>query len=433
MAPEESTSLRSEAAPSPASAPAGPAPGSTRAKGLLAVLMPVGIVLAALNLRPAITSLGSLLEEVRDGLGMNGTLAGLLTSVPPFCFALFGFLAPRLSKRFGAGTVVCGGMVAITAGLVIRPFTGNTAGFLAATVLTLAGIAVSNVLMPVVVKNWFPDRVGSMTGLYSMALAIGTSLAAAVTVPLNDALGGGWKGGLGIWAVVGALAVVPWAVLSRHGRAAERDAAAGPVGSGPGDTLNVARSRTAWSLAVFFGLQATAAYITMGWMPQIFRDAGISAGTAGVLLAVIMALGIPLAFVIPRVATRLPQQGPVVVVLGLCGLGGYLGLALAPAGGAWIWALLIGLSNCAFPLALTMVGLRARTGPGVVKLSAFAQSTGYLISIPGPLLVGVLNDATGGWGIPILFMACLMVPQIIVGTLAGRDRTIEDEHLARTA
>ncbi|EFK98990.1 MULTISPECIES: MFS transporter [unclassified Streptomyces] len=433
MAPEESTSLRSETAPSPTSAPSGPAPGPTRAKGLLAVLMPVGIVLAALNLRPAITSLGSLLEEVRDGLGMNGTLAGLLTSVPPFCFAVFGSLAPRLSRRFGSGTVVCGGMVAITAGLIIRPFTGSTPGFLAATALTLAGIAVSNVLMPVVVKNWFPDRVGSMTGLYSMALAVGTSLAAAVTVPLNDALGGGWQGGLAIWAALGAVAVLPWAVLSRQGRAAERESAANPAPAGPGDALRVTRSRTAWSLACFFGLQSTAAYITMGWMPQIFRDAGISAGTAGVLLAVTMALGIPLAFVIPRVAIRLPQQGPVVVVLGLCGLGGYLGLALAPAGGAWIWAFLIGISNCAFPLALTMVGLRARTGPGVVKLSAFAQSTGYLISIPGPLLVGVLNDATGGWGIPILFMACLMVPQIIVGTLAGRNRTIEDEHLAKAA
>ncbi|WP_435195301.1 CynX/NimT family MFS transporter [Streptomyces sp. NRRL F-5630] len=432
MAPEESTSLRSETAPSPTPAPSGPAPGPARAKGLLAVLMPVGIVLAALNLRPAITSLGSLLEEVRDGLGMNGTLAGLLTSVPPLCFAVFGSLAPRLSRRFGAGTVVCGGMVAITAGLVVRPFTGSTVGFLAATALTLAGIAVSNVLMPVVVKNWFPDRVGSMTGLYSMALAIGTSLAAAVTVPLNDALGG-WQGGLAIWAALGAVAVVPWAVLSRQGRAAERESAAHPAPAGPGDALRVTRSRTAWSLACFFGLQATAAYITMGWMPQIFRDAGISAGTAGVLLAVTMALGIPLAFVIPRVAIRLPQQGPVVIALGLCGLGGYLGLALAPAGGAWIWALLLGVSNCAFPLALTMVGLRARTGPGVVKLSAFAQSTGYLISIPGPLLVGVLNDATGGWGVPILFMACLMVPQIIVGTLAGRNRTIEDEHLAKAA
>ncbi len=179
--------------------------------------------------------------------------------------------------------------------------------------------------------------------------------------------------------------------------------------------------------ACFFGLQATAAYITMGWMPQIFRDAGVSAGTAGLLLAVTMAMGVPLAFVIPRVASRLKQQGPIVVVLGLCGLIGYGGLYLAPAAGAWAWALLLGVANCAFPLALTMIGMRARSGAGVVRLSAFAQSTGYLISIPGPLLVGVLYQHSGGWGLPIALMAGLMIPQMVAGILAGRDRTIEDE------
>ncbi|MGB8938724.1 MAG: MFS transporter, partial [Streptomyces sp.] len=165
-------------------------------------LVMVGIVLAALNLRPGITSLGSLLEEVRDGLGMSGTLAGLLTSVPPLCFAVFGVMAPRLARRFGPSAVVCAGMVAIATGLAIRPFLGGTVGFLAASALALMGIAVSNVLMPVIVKRWFPDRVGSMTGLYSMALALGTSLAAAVTVPMTDALGGSWQSGLAVWAAL---------------------------------------------------------------------------------------------------------------------------------------------------------------------------------------------------------------------------------------
>lgn len=189
----------------------------------------------------------------------------------------------------------------------------------------------------------------------------------------------------------------------------------------------IARSRTAWALAVFFGLQATAAYITMGWMAQIFRDAGVSAGTAGLLLAVTMVMGVPLAFVIPRLATRLPHQGPIAVALGVCGLAGYGGLYWAPAGGAWAWALLLGVSNCAFPLALTMVGMRARTAAGVAGLSAFAQSTGYLLSIPGPLLVGILYQHSGGWGLPLALMAGLMVPQMAVGVLAGRDRTVEDE------
>lgn len=198
----------------------------------------------------------------------------------------------------------------------------------------------------------------------------------------------------------------------------------------PAPGLRITRSRTAWALAVFFGLQATAAYITMGWMPQIFRDAGVPASTAGLLLALIMVMGVPLAFVIPRVAARLPHQGPIVVVLGASGLAGYAGLYFAPAAGALAWALLLGIANCAFPLALTMVGMRARSGAGVAKLSAFAQSTGYLISLPGPLLVGVLYQHSGGWGLPLALMAALLIPQMVAGVLAGRARTVEEEAAA---
>ncbi|NNJ06376.1 MFS transporter [Streptomyces sp. PKU-MA01144] len=427
-------------------------------------LVLVALVLAALNLRPAITSLGALMEEVQSGLRMSGGVAGVLTSVPALCFAVFGLAAPRLARRFGPAAVVCAGLAAVAAGLAIRPFAGGTAGFLAASALALMGIAVSNVLMPVIVKRWFPDRLGSVTGLYSMALSLGTAVAAAATVPMTQALGGSWRAGLAVWAALAAIAVLPWIPLARDRGTARpaptatgpRDATAGstsapagstsapaggapatagsaPASSGPSarsartSAPRIARSRTAWALACFFGLQATGAYITMGWMPQIFRDAGVPAGTAGLLLAVTMVMGVPLAFVIPRLAARLRTQGPIVLALGLCGLTGYAGLFLAPAAGAWAWALLLGVSNCAFPLALTMIGMRSRTGAGVVRLSAFAQSTGYLISIPGPLLVGVLYQHSGGWDLPLALMAGLMVPQMAAGVLAGRDRAIEDE------
>ncbi|MFB7918309.1 CynX/NimT family MFS transporter [Streptomyces sp. NPDC056061] len=426
LSPVAATDAPTAPPASPAS-PADPAPlpdPAVAPSPWLLRLVVVGLVLTALNLRPAITSLGALLEEVRDGLHMSGSVAGVLTSVPPLCFAVFGITAPRLARRFGPTAVVCVGMIAITGGLVIRPLVGGTAGFLAASALALMGIAVSNVLMPVIVKRWFPDRVGTMTGLYSMALALGTSLAAAVTVPVTDALGGSWRMGLGVWAVLAAAAILPWIPSVRDGNGAPGQAVV-PHRDTPG--LRITRSRTAWALACFFGLQATAAYITMGWMPQIFRDAGVSAGTAGVLLAVTMAMGVPLAFVIPGVASRMRNQGAIVLFLGSCGLIGYAGLYLAPAGGAWAWALLLGISNCSFPLALTMIGMRSRSGAGVVRLSAFAQSTGYLISIPGPLLVGVLYQHSGGWGLPIALMAGLMVPQMAAGFLAGRDRTIEDE------
>ncbi|MFF3318697.1 CynX/NimT family MFS transporter [Streptomyces sp. NPDC003035] len=430
---DEPQTLETAASPARTAQPAaavGDSSAPARSAPWIIRIVLVGLVLAALNLRPAITSLGALLEEVRDGLHMSGSVAGVLTSVPPLCFAVFGITAPRLARRFGPAAVVCAGMAAIFAGLAVRPFASGTAGFLAASALALMGIAVSNVLMPVIVKRYFPDRVGSVTGLYSMALALGTSLAAAATVPMTDALGGSWRTGLGVWAILAALAVVPWIPLLRDRGtgpatgAADVPAQATAPSAAP---LRITRSRTAWALGVFFGLQATGAYITMGWMPQIFRDAGVPAGTAGVLLAVTMVMGVPLAFVIPRLATRLTNQGPIAVALALCGLAGYTGLYLAPASGAWAWALLLGVSNCSFPLALTMIGMRSRSSAGVVRLSAFAQSVGYLISIPGPLLVGVLYQHSGGWGLPIALMAGLMVPQMIVGTLAGRDRTVEDE------
>ncbi|MER8000570.1 MFS transporter [Streptomyces sp. NPDC095613] len=472
MLDEPQTRMRTRAgSPSPSSSsltsPSSSSPAPGRATAWFPGLLAVGLVLAALNLRPAITSLGALLEEVRDGLQMSGSVAGVLTSVPPLCFAVFGFAAPRLARRFGPGAVVFAGLVAITAGLLVRPFAGGTAGFLAASAFALMGIAVSNVLMPVIVKRYFPDRVGTMTGLYSMAMALGTAVAAAATVPLTNALGGGWRLGLGVWTLLAAVALVPWAGLIRDrgeaaapsGAMAGTDAtaararkgtgtasAAGTApapGSAPGSAPasvpasvsgaasvsggGLWRSRTAWALACFFGLQATGAYITMGWMPQVFRDAGVPAGTAGLLLALTMVMGVPLAFVIPRAAARLRNQGPIVLVLGACGLTAYAGLYLAPAAGAWVWALLLGVSNCSFPLALTMIGMRSSTGAGVVRLSAFAQSTGYLLSIPGPLLVGVLYQRTGGWGLPIALMAALLVPQMVAGVVAGRDRTIEVE------
>lgn len=420
-----------------------PAPSPWRRR-----LVVVGLLLAALNLRPAVTSLGPLLKEVRDDLGMSGTVAGLLTSMPAACFAVFGLTAPRLARRFGPGAVVCTGLAAIATGLALRPFAGGTVAFLCASALGLAGIAVSNILMPVIVKSWFPDRVGSMTGLYSMGLSLGTASAAAVTVPMTDALGGSWRAGLGVWAALAGVAMLPWLFLARDrthrpsgpGQAAApgtpatlnepatpNEPAAPGTQAAPEPAARITRSPTAWAMAVFFGLQSTAAYITMGWMPQIFRDAGVSASTSGVLLAVIMAMGVPLAFVLPRAAARLRNQGVLAVALGVCGIIGYAGLWLAPVGGAWLWAVLLGVANCAFPLALTMISMRARTSAGVVRLSAFAQSTGYLLSIPGPLLVGTLYQHSGGWGAPLALMAGLMVPQIVAGLLAGRDRTLEDE------
>ncbi|MTE18435.1 MFS transporter [Streptomyces sp. TRM43335] len=441
MADDPVTTSRRTSGDTPNSVGAAPAENADAAAPRWARWLPVaGLVLVAFNLRPAITGLGPLLAEVRTALGMNGTVAGLLTSAPALCFAVFGSVAPRLARSRGPSAVVLAGTAAVTAGLALRPLAGGTGGFLAASALALAGIAACNVLLPVIVKQRFPDRTGPMTGLYSMALSLGTATAAALTVPVTETLGGDWRLGLGMWALPGALALSVWLPITREARrrAARPTTAPGPGGPGGSEGgrsdadggaasgVRITRSATAWALGIFFGFQATAAYITMGWLPQIFRDAGVPAATAGLLLAVTMGLGIPLSFVLPRIAARLGHQGPLAATLALCGLGGYAGLWFAPAQGAWAWALLLGVSNCAFPLVLTLIGMRARTGAGVARLSAFAQGTGYLISIPGPLLVGSLHQHTGGWHAPLALMAALMVAQLAAGLLAGRDRYVED-------
>jgi CP family cyanate transporter-like MFS transporter len=222
--------------------------------------------------------------------------------------------------------------------------------------------------------------------------------------------------------VAAAVAVPPWIALARRrGPAAD---AAPPAPGAPAGGGSLVRNPTAWALAVFFGLQATAAYVIMGWLPQMFRDAGLSAGTAGLLFAVTSLLGVPLSYALSAVAGRLPGQSVPAVVLGLFGLAGYAGLWAAPAAAPWLWAVLLGVANCSFPLALTMIGLRGRDSGTVIRLSAFAQSAGYLLSVPGPVLVGVLYESSGAWDGPLALMSVLLLAQIAAGAVAGRNRQV---------
>ena len=405
----------------------------------------VALLLAAVNLRPAVTSLGPVLEEVRADLGLGAATAGILTAVPAGRFALVGFLAPRPARRYGPEAVIATGMAAAAAGLVLRPFAAGSAQYIGFTILALAGIAVANVLLPVVVKERFPDRVGPMTGLYAMALNLGASAAAALTVPVAQVFGGEWRAGLLTWAGLAALAVPPWLALARtrtrtrtrartrnrtRTRTGARDHAAPPPDAGvplrkvAAPAAPLTRDPTAWALTVYFGLQATAAYVVIGWLPQIFRDAGLSARTAGLLFALTSVLGVPLSFALSAVAGRLRSQSGIAVALGVFGLAGYAGLWAAPTATPWLWAVLLGVANCSFPLALTMIGLRGRDGATVARLSAFVQSTGYLLSIPGPVLVGVLYQHGGSRRPPLVLLALLMLPQLAAGLLAGRDRRI---------
>lgn len=387
----------------------------TRTGSLFAL---TALLLAAVNLRLAVTSIGPVLTEIRAGLGMSATVAGLLTSVPVLCFASIGLAAPRLAQRFSPARVILGGLLLLTAGLAIRPYTGHPAPFLLFSAVALAGIALVNVLLPSIVKDRFPDRVGTVTGLYSVALNIGATTAAAATVPITGAFGDDWRTGLAIWSLAAVVALPPWLLLARS-----RGAAAGAASPDPAP-VRVSRHPVAWALAVYFAMQSTSAYVIIGWLPEIYRDAGLSPSLAGVLFAVTSLLGVPLSFLLSAYAGRLRSQSLIALALGLFGIAGWTGLWASPAAAPWLWAILLGVANAAFPLVLTMIALRGKNPGTVVQLSAFAQSVGYLIAIPSPILVGVLHDWSGGWRLPLGFMVALTIPQIIAGMAAGRDRQI---------
>ncbi len=393
-------------------------PTSTPAQRGLVVL---GIVVLAFNLRPAAVSVGPVLGEITDGLDMTTTETGVLTSLPVLAFAVFGALAPRLSRAVGLHRVTFVALLCVVGGLAGRAATSSVPVFLALSLLALAGMATANVLLPSLVKLHFPDRVGLMTSIYSTALAIGLTSASVLTVPISEA-GDGWRTGLLAWAFTAGIAAVPWLLLVARDRRPEQEPGQERVG-----LLAVARTRLGWLMALFFGLQSLQAYSIFGWFAELYQDAGFSAHTAGLLLGVITGVSIPLSFLIPSLVARTSNQATLICVLMGCYPIGYVGLILAPHAGAVAWAVLVGIGTTTFPLILTLIGLRARTAPGTAALSGFAQSTGYLIAGTGPFGVGLLHDLSGGWTVPLLVLLVLTVPQLLLGLAVSRPAYVEDE------
>ncbi|ANI37998.1 CynX/NimT family MFS transporter [Mycolicibacterium vaccae] len=391
---------------------AGPVP--TVAGG---ALLAMAVVLAALNLRPAVTSIATLLHDIRGDLGMSATWAGLVTTMPALCFAGAGLAAPWLASRIGLGRAISTAMVALTAGLALRG-AGGAYVVIGATLIACAGIALANVLIPVVIKTSFPARIGLMTGIYTAALQGGGALGSAVTPGLEDPLGG-WRSALMVWAVVSLLALAVWIPATGRHRGTWA------VHSGPTRVRrSLLRSPLAWTVTVFFGCQAFLAYIMMGWLPQVFIDNGIDKVQAGLLVALASLVGVPLSLVVTPIASRGRSQSTWIVGISSFGFAGSIGLMVAPTAQPLLWSVLLGTGLSGFSLALALLGLRARTPEDTAALSGMAQGFGYLIAGSGPFLFGLLHDVTHGWTAPwVLFLAVFCV-QTVAGAMAGRDRYV---------
>ncbi|MCT1818561.1 MFS transporter [Corynebacterium propinquum] len=429
------------------------------AGGAIAVPLALGAVIsAAANLRAGISSLGAVLEQVMASFQAPASVAGVLTAMPGFAFAIMGLAAVPIARRFGLSFTLFAGMVAMLVGLAFRPLIGaylpgGMGTFIVLTALVVGGIALLNVLLPAWIKQHAPRRSVVLMSCYSGFLGLSGAVAplSALWFSGEDA----WRPALGIWALLAAVQVVVWIlVLIRVGvDKPAKPPVAQPTNSGTesmptttttdtavdADPAAVAnkiastslwRSPTAVAMMVLFGLQSSNAYVQMGWLPQMYIDQGVSPGRAAVGLAVLGTVNVIGGVSMPFVVARIRDLRPVIVVFGVLTTVGYLGGMFAGAVAPEAWAIVLGLGGMCFPTILALLAARTRTPEVTARLSGFVQPYGYLLAGVLPLLIGFVYQATGAWTLILTVMALTGVGMSALGYRAGKKVFIDDE-LAR--
>lgn len=426
-------------------------------RGVPALLAFVAVFLAAINLRAGIASLGPVLAEVLDAFGASGGMAGAITAMPGLFFAVMGLAAVPLASRFGLSAMLTAGMVLTLAGLALRPWVGDIAVFLVLTASVVAGIALANVLLPAWIKNHGGRHIVALMTIYASVLGLSGAVG-----PLS-ALLFEWRGALFVWSLLAAVQVVVWVLVAHRtgfdfpslsqvpapeaaAPAAEpaADAAAGsapeavrvpaatpaaPAVGAPAGWLQVSlwRSSTAVFLMLFFGLQSTNAYIQMGWLPQIYRDAGMSASIGSIALAMVGALNVLGGILMPALIDRVRSVVLFPVLFSLLTAVGYGGLLLAPDTVPFLWSFILGVGGFCFPTAIALIPAQSRSPLVTARLSGFVQPFGYLLAAAGPFLVGLVYGRTGQWGGILVTLIIATALMAVCGYRAARRGFIDDE------
>lgn len=428
-------------------------PPSTVGRGPRAGLLLVGVLLLGANLRAGITAVGPVMPQIEEQVGLSAFQASLLVSLPLVAFAAVSPFAPRLAEALGLERTLGSALAVLAVGIVVRSIPGPGLIWVG-TLLLGAAIAVLNVLIPSLIKRDWPQRIGPMTGVYQSVTALTAALASGLVVPIAGAVPSGWRFALGIWAglaVIGVAVLLPWILGTASVRAATpttnptsssaatptaaapspapapgRDAAASPSAPAarPDRAQLPLRSPLAWQVSLFMGLQSTIYYTMVTWLPAIQIANGASAVQAGWFHFAFQACGLAgtlfSAFMIPR----LRAQSGLGILLAGAGLVGVLGLLLLP-GLSLLWALCAGFcTGGAIVLAMALFGLRTVDYHQAAGLSSMAQSLGYVLAALGPVVIGLVKDATGSWTLPLLLLAGVAVAQGVFVALAGRPRTI---------
>ncbi|MBE3569364.1 MAG: MFS transporter [Bacillales bacterium] len=388
------------------------------------VLLVVGILFVAANLRPSLTAVGPVLGFIREDLGISHSVAGLISTLPLLAFFVFSPLIPRLSSKFGMERTLFFSLLFLTAGILIRSYSSIFTLFLGTFIIGMA-IAAGNVLLPGLIKRDFPHQVGVMTGGYSLSMNTFAALGSGLSVPLSRALDYEWQKSLMFWALLSLIALFIWQPQLRH------------------TTMNhlptykdrrknqLWKSKLAWQVTIFMGFQSFVFYISINWLPDVFQDRGMSAEVSGWMVSIMQFIGMPATFIVPILAERFSRQRLLSTIVCLIGIIGYAGLLMGNTDYTILWVLLIGISQGAtFGLALTLISLRAKTDYMAARLSGMAQSIGYLFAAFGPFLFGLMHDLTGHWYVSLFLLVAATAIQLLSGLGAGQNSYVLEEDTA---
>ncbi|MFK7809317.1 MAG: CynX/NimT family MFS transporter [Saprospiraceae bacterium] len=377
-------------------------------------LLIVGILFIAINLRPALASVGPLIEDIRLATGLSNGLLGLLTSLPLIAFGVISTLTPLFTRRFGIGGTLFGALILLTIGIAIRSIAWVPALFLG-TLLSGIAIAFGNVLLPSLTKRNFESNSGLITSLYSSMMGAGAALAAGVSVPLANDLGLGWRGSLGVWAILSLIALLIWfPQLFRLKKSSSSRSYLQAM-------KRLGASREAWQVALFMGFQSLTFYVVLAWLPSILQSRGYDASFSGWMLSLSQAIGILGSLLIPIIAGKKKDQRSIVFFLILLEVISLIGLLFPQLGGIAIWVSLLGfVLGGSFGLSLLFIVFRSKDVESATELSGMAQSIGYLVAGTGPIIFGSIFDFTGNWTYPFMLLFITAFLKLAIGMGVGK-------------
>jgi CP family cyanate transporter-like MFS transporter len=349
------------------------------------VLIIASIVLVSLNLRPSMAAIGPLLFQIQEEISLSFTAASLLTMLPVLAMGAAMFAGIRVARVIGEHRAISLSLIMILIASAARLFSDNSYELIATAILAGLGIALVQAVMPAIIKSRFPSNVSLVMGFYVTAIMGGAALAATIS-PLVMETMGGWRMGLGIWAVLAVVSLFVWSTqksviweLNSSLNKVTRDRHLGNPRS--------------WLLAVFFGIGTASYTCVLAWLAPYYVEKGWSEQSAGLILGFVTAMEVISGLATPAIANYSQDRRIVLIVLLLFIISGLVGLALIPETLSLLWPCLLGIGiGGLFPMSLIVAMDHIDNPMRAGGLAAFMQGIGYLIAGLSPLFAGLARD-----------------------------------------